>query len=566
MATSLTALSAGTTFHENFRIVRELGEGTPMEAQYVAERVVPARTVVLRVLNPKLVAKDKGKSRFGEIAGMRSKVKSEHVVDLLDAGIDKSTGSPWFATPFLEGETLEQYAAEPLDDLDALDVLEQVVHALGALKDAGFVHAALDPAKILLLAGEKTDAPFTVKVNDFWAPAWVRESDEREGVEAGPWAAPETAAHDAKLTAAADVWSLGLIAFRLLTGKAYGAVAADGTAVPASERAEELGFEDDLPDGFDAWFAKCTARAAAERFADADEAFDDLAPMLDDEADEADAGDPPTRGRDDDADEEEDDEDEDDDEEEEEEEAPPPRKAAGKKGPPAKAVVAAPKAKGGKKKKGRASDGPLGALGAYLPEWARGSDAVLPAALILATVFALAVRQLSRPAVNAAAPGAAVGAVGAAPAAAAPAAAAAAGTGAPVVTEIDSRMAEDLVRRLGAAPRGTPAWIAASQLDPGSAARAEQLRVIFQRAGWDPQPVQTFRGTLRPGFFLFGADDSPPTYVTTLSNALRAVGMISNFSSGYRAYYRERLAADPNFVGFPMEANQTFIVAVGRTP
>jgi hypothetical protein len=134
------------------------------------------------------------------------------------------------------------------------------------------------------------------------------------------------------------------------------------------------------------------------------------------------------------------------------------------------------------------------------------------------------------------------------------------------VGNLDERATADLVRRLGAVPRGRPAWVAVTADDPEATARAEQLRAIFTRAGWEVRPLQRYAGRLRPGYFLFVADMEPPEYVTTLSTALRANRLIDDFFRGYRDYYRDRSAADPNFVGFPMEPDQTFILAVGRTP
>ncbi|MFO0628224.1 MAG: hypothetical protein U0325_21805 [Polyangiales bacterium] len=90
------------------------------------------------------------------------------------------------------------------------------------------------------------------------------------------------------------MWPLGLLAFRLLTGKHYWR-SANGVAVipvkevlielltkpldPASARAAALGATAPPP-GFDAWFARALERDPASRFANATEAFDALLPVL----------------------------------------------------------------------------------------------------------------------------------------------------------------------------------------------------------------------------------------------------------------------------------------------
>ncbi|MFS8071756.1 MAG: thioredoxin domain-containing protein, partial [Byssovorax sp.] len=104
------------------------------------------------------------------------------------------------------------------------------------------------------------------------------------------WMAPEQADARPPITAAADVWSLGLVAFFLLVGKPYWKGATAGSMLPAavhqevvfdplvaaSTRAAELGMLGRIPAGFDAWFARCVARLPSDRFPDAHAALEAL--------------------------------------------------------------------------------------------------------------------------------------------------------------------------------------------------------------------------------------------------------------------------------------------------
>jgi serine/threonine protein kinase len=108
--------------------------------------------------------------------------------------------------------------------------------------------------------------------------------------------APEQTMRGAAITPATDVWALGLLVYRMLTGRSYwkGANAAEGEfslgglvlevvvhpLAPASQRAAEYGVAQLLPAGFDAWFARCVVREQAQRFADASAAWDALEPLL----------------------------------------------------------------------------------------------------------------------------------------------------------------------------------------------------------------------------------------------------------------------------------------------
>lgn len=499
-----------------YRIVRPLGESSARGDLYLATRLATARSCALRVLPAALVADPEGAARFEEVGSLRAGIDSGHVVDLIDAGVDKASGAPWFAMPFLKGKTLEKYADAPLSQDDTLEVLAQLAHALNAMNVVGCAHGTLDPERIVLLEDESYGSPFTLKVLDFWTEALLRERLRPYTPDDGAlrWVAPELLDPDVTPTRAADVWSFGLLAFRLLTGVSYwqgvgAALRAEVTAAPLedpSRRARALGLPDTLPDGFDAWFARCVARPIDERFADVDAAIDQLAPLLGGES-----------ITDDDA------------------PAPAPR---------------------------RAPAAPRGERLRSLPPWARSVDFMIPAVLVLVTLGALGVRQIVRARRSPANGRTAV----TAPAAPAPTPGAAPAAPAFTVGNLDERATADLVRRLGAVPRGRPAWVAVTADDPEATARAEQLRAIFTRAGWEVRPLQRYAGRLRPGYFLFVADMEPPEYVTTLSTALRANRLIDDFFRGYRDYYRDRSAADPNFVGFPMAPDQTFILAVGRTP
>ncbi len=107
--------------------------------------------------------------------------------------------------------------------------------------------------------------------------------------------APEQADPKAPVGPPADVWSLGLIAFTLFTGRIYwlaqgvegdltpaalGALANE-PIVAASARAASFGGTGGLPPGFDGWFKKCVDRNPARRFKDATAASDAFLKMID---------------------------------------------------------------------------------------------------------------------------------------------------------------------------------------------------------------------------------------------------------------------------------------------
>ena len=185
-----------------------------------------------------------------------------------------------------------------------------------------------------------------------------------------------------------------------------------------------------------------------------------------------------------------------------------------------------------------------------LPAWLRSADVQIPAALALAVALAVGEWQCAR-AFRRGGIGTDV-AVSAPPAAVAPAGA------------LDARVVESLVRSLGDVPRGSPAWIAAAADDAEAIARAEQLRAILRRAGWDVRPLVRTPHRNRAGYFVFAADEEPPAYVAALASAFEEAGIKPTFAVGYRAYYEEMSRKRPDFSGFPFEPGQTFVLVVGR--
>jgi serine/threonine protein kinase len=167
-------------------------------------------------------------------------------------------------------------------------VFEQMGHALAAAHRQGIVHRDLKPENIFLAAPRTAGVEVMVKLLDFGIAKVVAEAATTQtGVLGTPaFMAPEQY-QGRGIGPATDVWALGLIAFKVLTGRSYWRSAAGSASapaslmfetcmeelVPASTRAAEMGVDRFLPAGFDAWFARCVARETKDRYADAAEAL-----------------------------------------------------------------------------------------------------------------------------------------------------------------------------------------------------------------------------------------------------------------------------------------------------
>lgn len=289
-------LQPSTLFAGDFRVIEPLSQGG-MGAIYVVEQVSTGKHRALKLMLPQLVADASLRKRFEQEARVGSLIDSEHVVEVVGAGVDGATHTPWIAMELLVGEDLSQVIAQrgAFAPSEVLVVFEQLCHAVGAAHRAGVVHRDLKPENIFMARSRRAGSEFTVKVLDFGIAKIVAEAKTTRTAALGSpmWMAPEQT-DGSKVGYPADVWALGLIAFHLLTGRFFWTAAnADETTVtqllrevlfepipPASARAQGIDANLALPRAFDDWFARCVTRDPAARFQNADEAIGSLRTVL----------------------------------------------------------------------------------------------------------------------------------------------------------------------------------------------------------------------------------------------------------------------------------------------
>ncbi|WP_437586531.1 serine/threonine protein kinase [Sorangium sp. So ce1000] len=289
--------AVGMLFGE-FRIVRPLSAGG-MGAVYVAEQASTGKLRALKLMHPQLCADTRLRERFEQEARVGALVESDHVVQVIGAGVDAESGVPWLAMELLEGEDLSQRLRRSglLPAQDVYEIFRQLCHALGAAHRAGVVHRDMKPQNVFLAKTHSATARWSVKVLDFGIAKIAAEASTMATASLGTplWMAPEQTDPRGQISPATDVWALGLIAFVMLTGRMYWRAANDpmGTAMPvllreilfepidpASVRATALGRAGCIVHPFDAWFARCLAREPSQRFQTAQEAFDTLGAAL----------------------------------------------------------------------------------------------------------------------------------------------------------------------------------------------------------------------------------------------------------------------------------------------
>ncbi|TAK31994.1 MAG: serine/threonine protein kinase [Myxococcaceae bacterium] len=279
-------LAPGEVVAERYAVEALLARGG-MATVYRVRHVATGATGALKLLLADALVEPALRKKFVQEAQVGARIESEHVVRVTDAGVE-ADGTPWLVMELLDGETLDAYLARcgPLDRSEALTLLRQVAHGLGAAHRAFVVHRDLKPANVFIARARRADVRATVKLLDFGIASVL--SAARTG--AGPtlvggtpgWMAPEQAVPGMAVSPASDVWAFGLLAFEMLVGRSYfDEHTLVGTTLPtASARATALGRSGRLPRDVDAWFARCVAIDPSRRFADVESAFAALEPAL----------------------------------------------------------------------------------------------------------------------------------------------------------------------------------------------------------------------------------------------------------------------------------------------
>jgi len=266
-----------------YRPIRVVGRGG-MGIVYEVEHIHTGQRLALKLLTSQPGA---SVERFKREARATSAIKSDHIVRVTDADVAPELGgAPFLVMELLDGMDLDRATDDkPAPREDVIEWLRQVARALTKAHDAGIVHRDLKPENLFLTHRE--DGSPLVKVLDFGVAkvnegVALTQSDQFLGTPL--YMAPEQAdTASGPITPRTDTYALGLIAFKLLTGKSYWkdgtlsqllAQLLAGPMSPPSTRGSSLG------PAFDAWFARACHRNPAERFEVADAEIEALAVAL----------------------------------------------------------------------------------------------------------------------------------------------------------------------------------------------------------------------------------------------------------------------------------------------
>jgi len=213
--TSRSNLNIGQKFGR-YEIRNFLGAGGMGEV-YAAFDTNLERPVALKVLLAKHVRESTNLMRFRQEALSASALNHPHILTVYDVGI--CNDQHFIAMELVDGETLRNWLQQKRFDIkEALDIGIQVADALVAAHHANVIHRDIKPENIMLRGGEY------VKLLDFGLakvanPAKKSIVETTAGTIMGTplYMSPEQALGDA-VDVRADVWSLGVVIYEMVTG------------------------------------------------------------------------------------------------------------------------------------------------------------------------------------------------------------------------------------------------------------------------------------------------------------------------------------------------------------
>jgi serine/threonine protein kinase len=210
-------LSAGDEF-AGYRIEQRLGRGG-MGVLYLALEPGLERRVALKLIAPEAAADEVFAKRFAEESKIAASIEHPNVVPIYAAG--EAEGVPFIAMRYVAGADLAKRLVREgrLEPAVAVELIAQIGSGLDAIHAAGLIHRDVKPANVLLSGGEAAEHAY---ITDFGVARNV--STESGLTQTGrfvgtlDYVAPEQIS-GGEIDARVDVYALGCLLFKLLTGE-----------------------------------------------------------------------------------------------------------------------------------------------------------------------------------------------------------------------------------------------------------------------------------------------------------------------------------------------------------
>lgn len=195
-----------------------------MGTVYQGSHVVIGKPVAVKFLHDEFAGSEEVVKRFYREAQASAAIGHDSIIDVMDVGIS-GEGEPYLVMEYLEGENLAATLLRtgPLPLSAACGIMEPVLQALGAAHEIDIIHRDLKPDNIFIV--QRKGAPPRIKLIDFGISKFTQGGTGEKLTQTGAvmgtpaYMAPEQARGTAELDQRADIFSMGVIFYEMLTGK-----------------------------------------------------------------------------------------------------------------------------------------------------------------------------------------------------------------------------------------------------------------------------------------------------------------------------------------------------------
>ncbi|MDH3290334.1 MAG: protein kinase [Gemmatimonadota bacterium] len=204
---------------DSYEIEGEIGRGG-MGIVFSARDIRLRRRVAIKVLPPELAFRGEIRKRFTREAQTAARLSHPHIVPIHTVG--EEGGLVYFVMGYVDGESLAARLRrrERLPIEETRRIMKETADALGLAHAMGIVHRDIKPDNILLEGTRRR-----VMVTDFGIAKALTDASggtlTGTGVAIGTpaYMSPEQAAGDSEIDARSDIYSLGVVAYEMLTGE-----------------------------------------------------------------------------------------------------------------------------------------------------------------------------------------------------------------------------------------------------------------------------------------------------------------------------------------------------------
>ncbi len=272
---------------EHYRIVKKLGEGG-MGAVYQVYHPALDATFALKILFPDVAARDpEFVDRFVREARLSSRLRHPNLISVHDAGRDIQWGMYYLVMDFIDGGSVRQKLKQQGRMLpeDAFSVILQMLSALTEARKNGMVHRDIKPDNIMFTESgvvkladlgiakstSECDATLTMESTVFGTPAYM---------------SPEQAKDAKNVDCRADIYSLGIVFYEMLTGQCpyRGTPMAIVAKILSPAKIPDIrAVNPQIPDEIARIVMKMCEKDLSARYAAPEEVIADMSSLLDEE-------------------------------------------------------------------------------------------------------------------------------------------------------------------------------------------------------------------------------------------------------------------------------------------